>query len=417
MMSGTVVLDARAGTKVRAAIYTSFGELEARQEEWDEFVESTGSDIFLTFDWCRIWWKYYGRNRDLRVFVFRRGGELVGLLPLFVEKIWLGPLPVKMIKFVGSDFTMSHFSPAIRSDSIPEVMRQLSTYLSNDRWSIMHVGPIAGLYAHAETLKDALRETFGRRHHLILEDREDQTYFQLYDSWDEYLKSLSRRQRQHIKEKYRRLRKMFGNDTPITSRFAEKDTFEPFFDAFVTAHQNRWEKGGRPGHFRDWPDAREFHLEVAREQLKHHRLRLLEVKAGQHLLGYKYAYKFADKYLEFLDARTEVEALLSVSLGHIIFCEQLKDATQERVRYIDSMRGKYDHKMRMGGKVFSMRNFYIIPKKPRILIPVMLFRCFACFLNLFYYRLWYNRAAVKLPLRRKGLWEIWIRTCDFAWRR
>jgi CelD/BcsL family acetyltransferase involved in cellulose biosynthesis len=322
-----------------------------------------------------------------------------------------------MVKFVGSDFTLSHFSPAVRSEYIQEVMHQLSNYLANDRWSIMHIGPISGLYAHGETLKKAIGETFGRRHHLILEDEEDQTYFQLYDSWEDYLKSLSRRQRQHIKEKYRRLRKVFGNDASITVRFAENDTFEQFFDAFVTAHQDRWEKEGRPGHFRDWPDSREFHCEVAHEQLNHNRLRLLEVKAGDHLLGYKYAYKFADKYLEFLDARSEEETSLSVSLGQIIFCEQLKEATTERVRCIDSMRGEYDHKKRMGGKVFSMRSFYIIPKKPRILIPVMVFRFFACLLNLCYYRVWYNKAAVKLPLKRKGLWKIWIRTCDFARRK
>lgn len=417
MASGTIVLDAIPETKVRADIYTRFNELDASHEEWDEFVESTGSEIFLTYDWCRVWWKYYGKNRDLRVFVFRSGSEWVGLLPLFIEKIWLGPLPVKMVKFVGSDFTLSHFSPAIRSEYIQEVMHLLSKYLSDDRWSIMHIGPIAGLYAHVETLKEAIGEIFGSRHYLILEDKEDQMYFELYDSWEDYLKSLSRRKRQHIKEKYRRLRKIFGDDTPINLQFAEDDTFEQFFDNFVTAHQNRWEKEGRPGHFRDWPDSREFHFEVAREQLHHHRLRLLEVRAGEHLLGYKYAYRFADKYLEFLDARSEEETSLSVSLGQIIFCEQLKEATQERAGCIDSMRGKYDHKKRMGGKVFSMRSFYIIPKKPRIFIPVMLFRFFACFLNLFYYRVWYNKAAVKLPLRRKGLWKIWIRTCDFARRK
>ena len=87
-----------------ARVYEGFDELGGMQEEWDEFVESVGGEIFLTFDWCRIWWRHYGGKRVLRVFVFRCEGRLVGILPVFFEKIWLGPVFVDPIKLVGTDF-------------------------------------------------------------------------------------------------------------------------------------------------------------------------------------------------------------------------------------------------------------------------------------------------------------------------
>ena len=50
------------------AIYTSFDELASVRDEWDEFIEHSGSDIYFTFDWLETWWKYYGRNHVLRCF-------------------------------------------------------------------------------------------------------------------------------------------------------------------------------------------------------------------------------------------------------------------------------------------------------------------------------------------------------------
>ena len=39
----------------------SFDELQRLREPWDRLALKAGSEIFLTYDWCRIWWKYYGK--------------------------------------------------------------------------------------------------------------------------------------------------------------------------------------------------------------------------------------------------------------------------------------------------------------------------------------------------------------------
>ena len=65
--------------KVEVEIYNSFSALEPIKREWDRFIEEIGGEIFLTYDWCRIWWKYYGVDRDLGIFVFRHCGEICGI--------------------------------------------------------------------------------------------------------------------------------------------------------------------------------------------------------------------------------------------------------------------------------------------------------------------------------------------------
>ena len=55
-----------------AANYTSFDEFASVRDEWDEFIEHSGSDIYFTFGCLETWWKYYGRNRVLRCFLIRK---------------------------------------------------------------------------------------------------------------------------------------------------------------------------------------------------------------------------------------------------------------------------------------------------------------------------------------------------------
>ena len=167
-------------------------------------------------------------------------------------------------------------------------------------------------------------------------------------------------------------------------------------------------------HFKDWPFALEFHRQLAETQLKLGRLRLLKVSMGSDCLGYQYHFKFGDSFCHFLDARSESGPMRHISIGRITFCEQVKKALAENVTCIDSMRGKYEHKLRLGGKLFPIRNIYIFPKKLSVLIRVSLFRALALLLNLCYYRIWYCRIAPRLPFKRRALWKTWIRSHMFA---
>lgn len=403
------------GKTIDVKVYDSFDQLESMQLEWDGFVESICCEIFLTYDWCRLWWKYYGAGRQLRLFVFRQGGTLIGIIPMFFEKIWLGPVFIRAGKVVGTDFALSTIIPPIRKEFLQEVIQTLICRLVADyRWDVLHIGPIAGIYRDFGRLLEIFQKCIGQGYQVRNGNNNVQTYFMLADSWEKQMTGFSNKKRRIINQKYRALREVVGEEnTPIVSRFASTQDVQQLFDGFYEMHQRHWQKLGKPGHFGDWPDSRQFHREVALEQLKHDRLRLLEVKAGTYILGYKYAYKFGDKYLELLDARSEVKELARASLGKIVFCEQLKKALQERVKHIDSMRCKYEHKMWMGGKLFLVNNIYIYSGKLWPSIRIRIFRSLSWLLHMCYYRIWVLKIAPKLPFKRP-LWRIWIRSNMFA---
>ncbi len=400
---------------LQVKVYNNFNQLQIMQSTWDALVQALGGEIFLTYDWCRLWWKYYGKGRDLRVFVFHKCGDLVGIIPLFIEKIWLGPVYARAIKIVGSDFTIPQFSMPVENTYMKEIVRKFFISITEDDWDIIHLGPIAGCYSHYGELKDTFKDVFGPLHIVSSENSDVQTYFNMANTWGQYLANLNRKQRTGIKRHYRLAQKAAHDKTAsIMAECADWANLEEMFAEFVQMHQKHWQRLNRPGHFEDWPSAREFHGELAKTHLKQKRLRLMRISLGNQCLGYKYGYILGDNYFDFLDARSDSKELAGVSLGRILYGEMIRTAIQEKVKSIDSMRGRYKHKLEMGGELFQTHNLYITPKKSTAAIRISVFRFFAYLLNLFYYRIWFNKVAPRLPFKRKGLWKIWIRTSQFA---
>lgn len=408
-----------SGEEVHLEVFDDFDELAWMQQEWDDFVESVRAEIFLTYDWCKIWWKHYGKNRDLRVFVFRSNDELVGIIPLFFEKIWLGPVFVRVAKILGTDFTITTVSLPILSDSVEAVMKEfLGGILTKYKLDIVHLGPLCGLYPSMDLMK-VCSELLNSSYCVKQSNSGFQTYVRLAASWEKHLSGLSSNMRRTIKRSYRDICGIGGDDTKtLVTDIAKPDNCEETFDKFVQMHQLHWRKLGKLGHFADWPSALVFHREMARAQLERGRLRLVEVKLGSLCLGYEYDYKFGNKYHAFLNARASLGEVSGagpgVSLGSVVFSEQLKRALKENVDYIDMMPGTDEYKRRLGGESFPIRNMYVFPKKLFVLIRVFLFRAFSCLLNFCYYRMWFCRIAPKLPFKRRSLWKIWIRTRAFA---
>ena len=85
-------------------VLTGVREFAALEEEWGElWAASPAATPFQSWAWLFSWWENYGGGRlSLRLVAARegRGGALVGLAPLMVER-GFGPLPGRLL-FLGS---------------------------------------------------------------------------------------------------------------------------------------------------------------------------------------------------------------------------------------------------------------------------------------------------------------------------
>jgi CelD/BcsL family acetyltransferase involved in cellulose biosynthesis len=394
---------------IEIATYHSFDAIAPMQQEWDNFIEGIGGEIFLTFDWCRVWWKYYGKNRNLLIFVFRKGGTLCGIMPMFSEHIRLGPVAVKVLKLMCTDFTPVAVAIPIQKESMAEVVQCFLAEIGSNgaQWDIIHLGPICGRYGSLAELIEAC-SSWSKQGFIIKEGKSEvHTYIKLAGSWEEQLATLSKKNRGEMKRKYDRL---IQKGVSLECVDASPDNLPHMFDDFVNTHQSHWNSLGRPGHFGAWPSSYEFHREIAETQLRMGRLRFYQLKLNGNCIGYRYAYKFGDTYYCFLYARTTVEQSEKIDFARIDFGEIVKRGINEKVKWLDLMRGEYLHKLQLGGQIFEIKNIYLYSNRWVGLLKVTIFRALAKVLDISYYKIWRARIAPRVRFKQGPLWQLWIRT-------
>jgi hypothetical protein len=404
---------------VEMSCYNSFEQAGFMKDQWDCFVEATCGDIFLTYDWCRVWWKYYGGNKTLKIFVFRCEGKLVGLLPTYIDNIGIGPLAVKVARIVCTTYILSEVvNLPITGEHRRQVIEKWLEHLCSElRPDIVCVGPIyGGIYENADRLVGECAAWRGQRFVMYKKKAGELTMFHLGASMEEYLASLPCKERHETNRHCRNILKILPDkNAGIVFEAVSDSKLHNELDEFIQMHNHQWQRVGQSGHFNDWPHSKEFHHEAAESQLNRGRLRLFKISIGQTCLGYEYAYKFAHTYFHYLNARTSAKEFKRVAVGKVAFCEFVKKAIAENVNLINSMRGRYKYKMRMGG---VLEPYHVALICRRGLIPYIRVRILVCFswlLRICYYKIWFSRIAPKLRLRRKKLWNLWIRTNVFAY--
>lgn len=391
--------------------FDSFEELLVLERDWDNFMEEMKCEIFLTYDWCRLWWKYYGKNRHLKVFIFRSSGRIVGILPAFMETIWLG-FKIRLVKIVGTDFMPTTISLPVSRDYLRPVisvfLNQISLLWS---WDVLNIGDLSGAYRELDELRAVTTDTLHSSHTIRCDETDVQTYFEIASSLDEQIKTLSTRQRTKTKRVYKELQ---DKNIDLKSVAADEQNHVTFLDSFIDMHQAHWQSLGMAGHFVDWPHARLLHKEMASAQIKHDRLRILKIMLNNQCIGYEYIYKFGSAYCWFLSARTDLTQFPRIDFHRIAFGEKINHAVRDGVKSIDALRGHYEYKLVMGGQLKPVHRMIAYSSKNVSNLRYQVFRRCAWLLNVMYMKIWRRRVAPRLRIRPGPLLAIWIKTAMFS---
>jgi CelD/BcsL family acetyltransferase involved in cellulose biosynthesis len=399
--------DGSPSTGFTVEVSDSFEAANITPEEWDEFVLSVGGDLYVSYDWCLIWWRHYGANRRLRLYAFRNGGRLVGLAPMFIERIWLGPISIKIAKRVGSDFALTIFALAIAPDQIEVAFRQLLTKLTQDEkcdcvsFSFMPgTDPtLAGLRRACEAAKEIVniaRDDAAGPH----------TNFHLPDTFEKYLSALDRRQRQNYRRRLKLLKETFKVKGDVVT---EASQARSAFEDFKSLHERQWHMEGKPGHFGDWPRSTAFNTDLVDKLSRLDRFRIVRLFADHRVIGYQYAFVFGNCCYWRLPARAPEKEMDRFGLGVLGMVQMFEAMIREGVRRIEAGVGHYDYKMRFGGEELQVRSFLIAAARPGAAWRSQLFLRFSYLLHLIYYRIWRLRVASRLPVPARSLWQTWIR--------
>ena len=380
-------------------------QLWALQDEWQDLAWRTGAEVYMRPAWMRVWWDHFGVGRKLACLVMRDGGRLAGLLPFCIERIWCGPLPLRIARLAGTDPHCMVFQLPVEPDVAEPTLRQAVEHLTGPLGcDAVSFTPVSDLAAHLPLLRAVRQDLAGTEVHEAPAGRH--IVFDLPQDFAAYLGQLSANRRSQFRRNLKSLRQSFRSGHSVI----EPDAAE--FEAFAAFHARQWEAIGQGGHFRDWPGSLEFYRALS-DSLKGSGQVQLHSHAAPDMPLTTYFVLVADRIAHWrLPARTldaEAERLGAGRVGLLLMIEALIAAGVTRV---EGGRGDYDYKLSYGGRSVPVQRLLLHPVARAGRVRLML--AWADLLHLVYYRIWFTRLAPGLcrwtGLRPRPLWRLWIRT-------
>jgi CelD/BcsL family acetyltransferase involved in cellulose biosynthesis len=379
--------------------------LDAVRHEWDGFVDEVGSDIYFTVDWLQAWWARYGTDRELECLIVRDGPTVVAALPFCIQRLWAGPVPVRLARFVGADSTLPVFTPAIRAGYEKEVVAvALTRLLDDDRCTAVSLAPLSGESTVAEATEAAAA---GPGRELIRTDSTGpHTVFRFPDSFEDYLGSLSKSQRQNHRRYLRKLEKEYD----VEYRTISGTDAVAYLDEFVDLHAAQWNDAGKLGHFGDWPDSVEFNRDLITRMADSGRARFYEISGRGRVLAIEFAYVLGDRCFWRLPARDPDPELAKLRLGRLSLAEMFHAVIDDGRRMVEGGPGHYDYKIRLGAEEHALRRVVVSRDSVTARWRTAWLLRWADLLHLLYYRIWFLKLAPALGRSGRPLWRPWIRT-------
>ena len=256
--------------------------------EWRALLARADADrLFLSWEWLLAWYDVVGKTRSPYVVVARDAqGRLLGVAPFYRAKArLLGALSYRGLRLMADYPTGSEYLDWIVDvDHQAPVFESLARALAQDRgWDFVWLPYCAGWNGASKRLADALARA--GLHRRIREE----TYaaMPLPATFGDYLKTLSRRRREKVRQTLRRSLDGAGCEVVYCTR---QEDIPRFLDALFDLHGRRWEQRSELGTFRKKPTAAAFYRRFAPAALERGWLRLAGVtRSGEFLavqLGY-----------------------------------------------------------------------------------------------------------------------------------
>lgn len=390
-------------------LFERFDDLEPLRTEWDRFVLDSTGDLYQSFDWCRLWWKYYGKGRDLAVLVFRNGGKIVGILPFGVDPLRAGPFRVRIAKLLNSEYTACILHPAVLPEAADAVFEKTLDFLFNGRrCDLLLFGQIAEEFEGMDSLKRALDHPDSPCSLLGETEIADHCFFELPDDWDQFFNSLKSSRRTNLRRRLRMIEEEYGPVCVVN--LTEEEAVLREFPPFRAMHDRYWLSQGQGGHFVDLVQGEDFNLDLIRASARKGRVTLQRIEAGETTLGYQYLFE-ADRRIHWrLTAREVGENWGRLGVGMIALQFLLEDATRRGFQTIEAGPGLYDYKDSMGG-VYRLRRSLLVGRNTvsgRVKLHAV--RGLHRFLDVFYYKIWYQRLVKVLGINRGSIWQSYLRS-------
>jgi CelD/BcsL family acetyltransferase involved in cellulose biosynthesis len=293
--------------------------------DWRELHDrAPAATPFSSWEWISAWWRWKGRGEPL-VLCARDGGELVGLMPLVIDRY--RHLPLRRVTFMGAP--LSDYQDLLAAPGRDEECRDaFMSYLlaHRDRWDILDLPDVraGSALAHAQVSEPDFWTA--APHHRVC------PVVSLPDSWEAYASGLGSGLRGNL----RRNRQNLGEQLGARFETVGEEELGPVMEEMFELHQRRRLRRGLPGAFAE-SSVRRFHHDVARQLLDRGWLRLHRIAAGGITHAAIYCMQHRARVYHYLSGFDG--ALAAFGLGTQLLAHAIGEGIAEGARSFDFLRG------------------------------------------------------------------------------
>jgi CelD/BcsL family acetyltransferase involved in cellulose biosynthesis len=388
-------------------VFRGFTGLDRLRTAWDEAVLQAGGSVYMTYDWVRVWWDFYGRAAELRLFVFSAGERVVAIVPIYIDTLgW--PLRLRVARLVGANIPPKVFTPAVPESCATEVFAHvLARLFVQEKCDVLSFGPVSELDAANKGLQTACDQRADLLAPLAASHGVHSVYY-LPADMEEYYGALRKSERKNRRKlELRMLKKEYDTRVEVVS---DRALVPDAFEHFAEQHRQQWRAEGRTGHFGAWPHALDFHRALVRAQAERGRVQFIRILANEQVIASEYVFAFGDRYYAELTSRDVDPNWDRFSLGPTSTVNILAHGISDGVRRVESGLGHYEYKVRLGAKEHGALTFRIVASSFVSRARFALFSHARSCVSLAYHKLWYRRIAPRLPpFFWRPQWRLWLR--------
>lgn len=337
-----------AALRVERVAYGQWPELKAT---WNELAAGVP---FLQYEWLESWWQAYRTGRDelYLLAVKDEAGRLVGLTPWYLNTSTMNG---KVLRFLGSGQVCSDYMSLLTQPGCERaVAEQVGAYLGDRKgdWDLLE---LEGVDAEDIAAQALAQELDRRGHHVHRRAGLNCWRVELPETWDAYLKQLSKSRRERVRQLQRRV---FDTGRAVARLADSPESYQRGLEVLVDLHQKRRTSQGDRGCFAS-DRFSTFLREAGRRFLETDQLRLQWIELEGKPIAVEFDIAGGDTlyyYQSGIDPAAENERP-----GWLSVMSALRRAVEQGYRAMDFLRGDEPYKSSWRGVPRPQEELRIVP--------------------------------------------------------
>lgn len=345
--------------KINYKVITTEREFDQLENEWDDLCEQVETHIFQTYQWQRIWWRHFGRNKRLNIILFYSEYKLVGIAPFFIDTYRIGSFSIiKRLRLIGSGFFSEKNTDYASEYGVTDyldiiIQRGFENDLTNCLLEYLNENPfeydiaqLEEISSDSNIIKWVLPGLNALGWKLKIMKGEICPRLRVPGSVEEFMKDLNARQRY----KFSRIRKNNQNKTYFEIKTVETEKeLQRDFNEFVWLHQQRWKRQGEKGAFADG-NYKLFLKEITGTFLKRGYLHFTSAYSGDKCLAVECAFRYKDYLYDYLKAFNDKSPLAKKRPGKALLLDAIEKAIKQKIKIVDLLRGSEEYKFEIASE-------------------------------------------------------------------